>query len=56
MRGTASGSAAERQAASTAMGVIDAMLATLHTARAGLVAEIRQADDAALAGDGNGAS
>src|SRR5262249_61673566 len=36
-----------RQAANTAMDAIDSMLAQLHAARAALVTEIRQADDAA---------
>ena len=38
-----------RQAANTAMDVIDAMLAELHQLRARLVTEIRQADDATAA-------
>jgi hypothetical protein len=38
-----------RQAANTAMDAIDAMLAELHRARASLVTEIRQANDASAA-------
>ncbi|HEY1914238.1 MAG TPA: hypothetical protein VGH27_01570 [Streptosporangiaceae bacterium] len=38
-----------REAASTAMEAIDAMLAQLHAARAVLVTEIRRSDDAAMA-------
>ena len=38
-----------RRAASTAMGVIDAMLAELHALRARLVSEIRASDDASAA-------
>lgn len=38
-----------RRAANTAIDAIDAMLAELHRTRQRLVAELRQADDAALA-------
>jgi hypothetical protein len=48
-RDEAADRAAARRAASTAMGAIDAMLARLHAARAQLVTETRQDDDAAMA-------
>jgi hypothetical protein len=38
-----------RQAANTAVDAIDAMLRELHSVRSRVVAEIRQADDAAIA-------
>lgn len=38
-----------REAANTAMDAIDAMLRILHEARAQLVAEVRESDDAAAA-------
>ena len=48
-RDTARDKAAARRAANTAMAAVDAMLAELHRARARLVSEIRQADDATAA-------
>jgi hypothetical protein len=38
-----------RQAANTAVGAIDGMLAELHQARSRLVSEIRRSDDATMA-------
>jgi hypothetical protein len=48
-RDEAADRAAARRAANTAMDTIDGMLRRLHAARARLVTEIRQADDATAA-------
>lgn len=53
-RGTTTGTAAERQAASTAMGAIDSMLRELYRLRGQLLREISTADEQALAGKREG--